>query len=167
MMIRDLKIEILKQEIELVNQKINHFDDLRHRTKQMAVTLWLAAVGVGLTANLQVVLFLAAFVPFPFWIFESIYHAYQEGWSARWWAIQAFIQTGRYTLRGDKDVSLEECLNSTDFGPFPVPDYYGGHTLPMKAHRERTSVLHNFFKIKMVLFYLPLMIIALLLALVI
>lgn len=163
--IRDLKIEILKQEIELVHQKINHFDDLRHRTKQMAVTLWLAAVGVGITAKLQLVLILAAFVPLPFWVFESFYHAYQEGFSARLGAIRTFIQDGRFTVRGQVEVSLEECLDSTDFGAFPVPDYYGGRTLPRKTHKERTSVLRNFFKIKMVLFYLPLVVTALLLIL--
>ncbi|ODS34974.1 MAG: hypothetical protein A7316_10925 [Candidatus Altiarchaeales archaeon WOR_SM1_86-2] len=165
--IKELKIDILKQEIEIVQQKINHFDDLRHRTKQMAVTLWLAAVGVGLTINLQLLLIIAAFVPFPFWVFESVYHKYQEGWSARSTAIQSFIRTGKYKVRGVKDVSLEECLNSPDFGEFPVPDHYAKNTLSKKDHRKRTNVLCNFVKIKKVIFYFPLVIIALLLALVI
>ena len=167
MTIRDLKVEILKQEIEILNQKINHFDDLRHRTKQMALTSWLAAVGVGLSARLHAILFLAAFVPLPFWVIESFYHAYQEGWNARFWSIRKFIQTGRYTVQDNEQVRLEECLSSEDFGAFPVPDYYARNTLSREAHRRKTSKLRNFAKRKMVLFYLPLVAIAVVLNLVI
>ncbi len=49
----DFKAEILKQEIDIVQHKINHFDNLRHRTKQMAITLWLAAVGFGISKNAE------------------------------------------------------------------------------------------------------------------
>ena len=67
---KELRLDVLKQEIELVQAKINHFDDLRHRTKQLAVTLWAASIGVGAT-NIDVVLFLAAFIPLPFWFMDS------------------------------------------------------------------------------------------------
>jgi hypothetical protein len=160
--IGQFKLEILKQEIEIVHEKINHFDNLRHQTRQMAVTLWLAAVGVGLTAKQPLILYLAAFVPLPLWYFESIYHAYQEGYSSRARAVRAFLQTGRYAVQGHEEVSLEECFNAPDFGAFPVPDYFGGRTVPKEEHRKGTSVLRNFVKIKMVLFYLPLVLAALL-----
>ena len=45
----DFKADILKQEIDLLVRKVNHFDDLRYRTKRMAATLWIAAVGAALT----------------------------------------------------------------------------------------------------------------------
>jgi hypothetical protein len=50
----DFKIDILKQEIEIISEKVNHFDNLRHQTKQMAITLWLAAVGVGIAENIDI-----------------------------------------------------------------------------------------------------------------
>lgn len=43
-----LRTDILKQEIDLVSDKINHFDNLRHRTKQMAATLWATAAGAAI-----------------------------------------------------------------------------------------------------------------------
>jgi hypothetical protein len=163
--VKEFKVEILKQEIEIVADKVNHFDNLRHQTKQMAITLWLAAVGVGVTAKLPVILTLAAFIPFPFWVFDSIYHAYQEMFAARWVAIMTFIQTGQYRVRGKEEVHLEKCLKSNDFGAFPVPDYGGDNTLPEKEYKKATSIIRNFFKIKMFLFYLPLMITSAILAL--
>lgn len=167
MTVREFKIEIIKQEIDLVNQKINHFDNLRHGTKQMAITLWLAAMGVGLTAKIEAVILLAAFVPLPFWFFEAIYHAYQEGFASRFWAIRNFIRTGQFMSPDGIKVDLTENSDSIDFGAFPVPDYYGNLTLAPEAHKKRTNVLRNFLKIKMVLFYLPLCVAALLLVLVI
>lgn len=53
----------------------------------MAITLWLAATGVGISSHSEFILLIAVFVPFPFWIFESVYHRYQEGYSARLRAI--------------------------------------------------------------------------------
>lgn len=160
----EFKIGILKQEIELVNQKINHFDDLRHRTKQMAVTLWLAATGVGISSHSELVLFLAMFVPFPFWILESVYHRYQEGYIARLQAIRNFIRSGIFII-GKEKVTLEECINTGDFGAFPVPDYYARNTISKEEHKKRTSPYRNLIKVKMLIFYVPLIIIALVLAL--
>ena len=160
----ELKIDILKQEIELVYHKINHFDDLRHRTKQMAITLWLAATGVGISSQSESVLFLAMFVPIPFWIFESVYHKYQEGYSARLKAIENFIQTGIFII-GDEKITLEKCIDTRDFGAFPIPDYYAKNTISKEEHKKRTSLYRNFIKVKMLIFYVPLVIIALVLAL--
>jgi hypothetical protein len=57
----DFKVDIPKQEIDLLARKIDHFDDLRQRTKQMAATLWVAAVGTAL-ARLSEPLLLACVV---------------------------------------------------------------------------------------------------------
>ncbi len=161
MSLMDFRLEILKQEIEIINEKVNHFDNLRHQTKQMAITLWLAALGVGITAKVPLVLILAALVPFPFWALESGYHAYQEGWYARLQSIRTFIRDGRFNVQGKDDVTLDDFLKGNDSGKFPVPDYYGNRTLPVDIHRQKTSVLRNFIKVKMVLFYLPLSVVSL------
>ena len=164
MKVIDLKIEILKQEIEIVIQRVNHFDDLRHRTQQMAVTLWLAAIGVAITSKSQALIWLASIVPLPFWYFDASYHRYQEGYISRWRAIKDFIQTGKYNVRGDKVALLEESQNGINFGEFPVPDYYGGKTLPSKQHQKETSLFRNLFKNKTWLFYGSLSLIAVLIA---
>jgi hypothetical protein len=161
----DFKIEILKKEIDVLSQKINHFDDLRHQTKQMAITLLVAAVGLGITSKSPLVLILAALIPFPFWFLDSTHHAYQEGFHARLQAIRNFIRDKEYFVQYAQDkVSLADCFASDDFGIFPVPDFYGDYTFLKKDRKQNTNVWNNFKKGKMVLFYLPLSITALLFA---
>jgi len=164
MTVGEFKKDIIKQEIEILQQKVNHFDNLRFRAKQMSITLWLATLGFGLSQNIDWIVLLGIFVPIPFWYLESFYHAYQEGFNGRFWAICIFIRDGRYKVTGEKDVDLATCFSDESFGEFPIPDYYGNKTLEISKRRKNVSQPRNFFKRKMVIFYLPLSVIALIIA---
>jgi hypothetical protein len=150
MEVHGFKAELLKQEIDLVMQKINHFDNLRHHTKQMAVTLWAAIIGVGLTGKTPLLLILfAVVVPIPFWYLDARYHAYQEGYSLRRSAIEAFLND-RLLSPGISSDDDTETISS------PIPDYYGNDTpLVKKEHKGRTRVARNAFTKRMLIFYLP------------
>jgi hypothetical protein len=110
-------------------------------------------------------LFLAAFIPFPFWILESFYSAYQQGFDERLWAIREFIRNGKYNLQNKAIVNLKDCFKDDGFGEFPVPDYYGNKTIDEKTLKRVTSIPRNFIEWKLALFYLPLTAVALLAAL--
>jgi hypothetical protein len=145
------KSEVLEQEIELVFRKINHFDGLRHRTKQVAVVLTVATVAMCLTMAPGWVVVVAALVPVPFWCLDASYHSNQEGWNKRFWKIQAYLN-GRW--KGDD-------------GEFPIPDYCASHSLSgCGAHDFLTSLERNAFTPRMKMFYLPLVIAPLFLAIV-
>ena len=138
------KPDILMQELELVMNKVNHFDNLRNRTRQMALVLWVAVFGTGLTLNSVALLVLGIFVPGPLWYIEATYHAYQEGYATRFWAIQRFL-TGR----------------RSEENPFPIPDYYGNRgSISKKRHDKLTSILRNAFKRHMLVFYCPLLVVS-------
>ena len=147
---QNYKSEILKQEIDMVFQKIKHFDDLRNRTKQLAITLWVAALGASLSFKLRPLLILSAIVPIPFWYFEATYHAYQEGFSSRLSAIEYFLRTGRWRKSRR---AKGEIIEPSEENPFPIPDYYGDQTLNKNEHDRETSVLRNAFKFKTIIFY--------------
>jgi len=164
--IMNFRLDILKIEIELIQEKVNHFDDLRHRTKQLAVTLWAAAVGAGATTGIDLVLYLAAFIPIPFWFLDSTYHRYQEGHTGRMNAIRDFIRTGKFNVQGELEARLEESIKSDDFSSFPVPDFYGKHTLETAEHKRLTSLPRNLFKGKTLVFYTPLIAIPIAVALI-
>ena len=165
MKLGDFKADILKQEIDLLVRRIEHFDDLRHRTKQMAATLWLAAVGAALTLPSKPLLWLALGIPVPFWYFDAHYNAYQAGFNRRFWAIRAFIRDGNFTTPAG-DASLTDFLSDSGASVFPVPDYYGNTTFDQESLKRHTSKIRNAFTGKMVLFYGSLTIAALLLLLV-
>jgi hypothetical protein len=165
MTVRDLRLEFLKKELELVQEKINHLDDLRHRTKQMAVTLWAATIAfaASITTNQDLIYYLAAFIPLPFWFLEANYHRHQEGYTARLKAVRSFIQTGKFVVRGEQEVSLQESIMSEDFAGFPVLDFYGMNTIDKNLHKRLTHPILNFFKLKTLIFYIPLIAIPILL----
>ncbi len=153
--LNEYRLELLKQEIDLINQKINHFDILRNRTKQMAITLWIAAVGFSLTKNEHLILNLSIIIPIPFWIQESYYHAYQEGFISRFWAITEFLRDGRYLVKDNEEAFLSKHFENEE-GSFPIPDYYGNKTIKDEEFKKNDSALQNFKKAKMIIFYLPL-----------
>jgi hypothetical protein len=165
MEIRDFKLDILKQEINNEVNIIGHFDDLIHRTKQMAITLWVAAVGFGLSQNPSWVLYLAAFIPFPFWLLDTFYSSYQQGFLERFWAINVFIREGKYNIENQTVVNLADCLKDNGFGEFPVPDYSAIKTVGRKILDREKSMIRHFIDWRMALFYLPQVIAALLFAL--
>lgn len=148
------RAEVLKQEIELVFQKIQHFDDLRQRTKNLTLTLWLGAVGAGLAFELPFLLFLSTFVPLPFWYFEANYHAYQEGFASRLNCIEVYLRKGKWLLSRRK--GGPKSITPTADKPFPIPDYWGNETLDKVEHRYETSRWRNFIKRKTLIFFLGL-----------
>lgn len=124
----------LEIELQLVFDKINHFDDLRHRTLQLSIAISVAAVGTGFTVKSSAMLFLAALVPLPFWYQEARYHSHQEGFSLRWIAIERYL-SGRWTNER----------------PFPIPDFYGSRT--SSVHETRTSLRRNVLRPRAVAIY--------------
>lgn len=152
------RADILKQEIEYLNHRLDHFDDLRHRTKQLAATLCAAAIGAGLTiATARPLLFLlAAAVPLSFWHRDAAYHAYQEGFHARLRAIRNFIRDGSYTSPAGQVATLKGTLDGSAAGIFPLPDYYGNKTLSEEEHKRITNRWRNATTWNMILFYAPL-----------
>ncbi|MBI3695872.1 MAG: hypothetical protein HY238_13660 [Acidobacteria bacterium] len=159
------RADILKQEIEYLHHRLDHFDDLRHRTKQMAATLCAAAIGAGLTITTArpLLFLLAAAVALPFWYRDAVYHAYQEGFHARLRAVRNFIRDGSYASPNGQVATLEGTLGGTEQGIFPLPDYYGTKTLHEQEHKRLTNRWRNATTWNMTLFYAPLCVAPLLL----
>ncbi len=128
----------------------------------MAATLWLAAVGTALTLSAKPLLWLALFIPVPFWYFDAQYHAYQERFGQRWRAVREFIREGTFKVPAG-EASLDDFFSDHAQCVFPVPDYYGEKTFdfgkPKKPNKtteqpkERASLIRNAFTKKMLFFY--------------
>jgi hypothetical protein len=157
----DFKIDMLKQEIDLINTKINHFDTIRLRLKQIAIVLWTATVGFALKDKVDLLFFISIFLPFPFWFIDTTYRKYYEGWHHRLLAIKEFLSKGKYLVQGEEEVSLEAFINGTEGGSFPLFDYWAQITIPEKEHVRITKFARNFFYRTSTLVYLPLVIISL------
>ncbi len=153
------KKELLKQEVDLVMQKEEHFDGLRHRTRQMAVTLWTAIIGIGLAGQMPPLLILfAVAVLLPFWYLDARYHQLTEGHVLRRLAIEAYLNNRSSPWNTQSPVTEELT--------FPVPDYWGKHTPSVKdEHKKRTRMKRCLFTGRMLWLYGPLCTIPAILAL--
>ena len=157
------KIDMLKQEIDFINSKIDHFDNLRLKIKQIAIVLWVATVGFGLKEQIKIMFFISAFLPLFFWLIDTIYRSYYEGYHHRLLAIKDFISTGKYTVKGKENVTLADFIKGVEEGNFPVFDYWAQLTISENKHKEITKFSTNFFYRTSMLVYIPMIGISLIL----
>jgi len=160
--LKEFRVEILKTEIESISTKINHFDDLRLRTRQTCISLWIAALGVALTQNISAIYFLAVFIPIPFWIIEARYRRYQKGNSLRLGAIRNFIRDEKYNVPNEKEeATLDNYLNSNTKPIFPAFYYWGNKTIPNERFKKEIRFINNLLSRNIIIIYFTLIILAL------
>ncbi len=165
MNVNELRVDILKKEIDVISQKINHFDDLRLKTRQMCIAVWVAVVGFGLKdSNLPhsvFLFFLASLIPLPFWYIESTYRRRYKGWSERFKAIRKFIRDGEFELPGGKIVKYIDFIDSKNTNTnFPLFDYWAQETIDKKIRKEKTALLRSLLNPKIFWIYFSMVMIA-------
>lgn len=128
------KLDVLKLEISILNQRQASAVDRLWKIRQISLTLWLATIGVGLgivskdgQPNIAF-LALSALIPVWFSIIDSRNH--------RWWIlyvlrdiqIQKFLSTGDYILPATKEkISYHKSLENDELS-FPIYDLIGNET---------------------------------------
>ena len=164
MKLNEFRIDILKQEIEVINQKINHFDILRLRTKQMAIFLWVAVIGFGLKTDSPsdngLLFFLSIFVPIPFWYLEASFRRYYKGWSERFKAIRLFFIDGEYKIADGTKPTLKDFLDSDKDSNFPLSDYWAEKTVKDEVYQNAKSLRRSFFNHKILWVYFPMVLLS-------
>lgn len=165
MELNEFRIDILKQEIELINQKMNHFDNMRLKTKQMAIFLWVAVIGFGLksdvsSGNGSLFFLFTAFIPVSFWYLEASFRRYYKGWSERFKAIKEFIRDGKYKIKGGTIVTLDDFLALGKDSIFPLSDYWAKETVEEKVYQNAKSLRRSLFNHKIIWVYFPMVLIS-------
>ena len=161
---KEFRVKILMKEMDICSTKVNHFDLLRLRTRQVGIALWIAAVGFGLKENIQSLFLLAVFLPFPFWFYEASCRRYQRGWNLRLRAVRDFIRDGKYLVIGKHEATLQDFLSNDNMPVFPTIDFWARRTVSEEKHRKETSLRNSFLYLYVVIIYAPMVMIALALA---
>ena len=149
----EFKVEILKKEMDITGTKVNHFDNSRLRTRQIAIAIWTAVIGFGLKEGSPTLFLLAALLPIPFWIIEARYRRYQRGWNLRLRAVRDFIRDGKYTVLGENEVTLSDFLGNNSVDGFPMIDFWARRTVPEEEHKKETGHARNFFNPTLLMLY--------------
>jgi hypothetical protein len=128
------KLSILKHETSILSDKSNQIIDRLWKIRQVALTLWLAAVGVGLGAITQngkafvSVLAISVFIPVWFCYIEARYHSWYRRFNMRENEIRKFISQEDYIMPSTQaKISFEKCLINEKL-IFPVYDLSGEQT---------------------------------------
>ena len=111
-MTTEFRLDWLFKEIELLEKKIEFFDDLSFKIKGWAVVSWFALVSFSIKENDYRISLISIFLPVLFVMVEASYKRYQI----------EFIQRTRNIMRllNDKE-EMEKCLNG-EYLDFPIYD---------------------------------------------
>jgi hypothetical protein len=154
------KFGLLKLEINILNDRINHVISNLWQIRQISLTLWLAALGVGFGALSQGnkpfpnILILSAFVPLLFLLIDARMTRWYFVFMMRDSEIQRFLGEQSYVLPSTLtpmsfDQSLEEQILN-----FPVYDLTGDRTFGNdKYFRWNTKVRRSFIAATPLVFY--------------
>lgn len=130
------RLEFLKLEYTHLQSHLEHLENAEWKVRQLSITLWLAALGVGLglegtIKNAVYILIISVFIPFLFLYIDARIGRWHSSHKARLRAIEAFVSSDEYTLPGTKAKTsfAEFCLASDKSTLFPVLDFNGKKTL--------------------------------------
>jgi len=146
------KLEILKLEISILSELINRVSDRLWTIRQIAVTIWLAAIGLGLGIiakdNQPNLTILAVSILIPIWfaIIDSNYSYWVRIFISRDLQIGRFLSRNKYILPSNNtEISFDECLEKNEL-PFPIYDLTGSETYgdKNKYYKWRKSKLNIF-----------------------
>lgn len=136
------KIEITRDEVKLLSDKVNHLDNLRFRARQMAALLTLGIVSIGASREIYWLFIVAAITPLPFWITEAYYRSYQQICICRLKEIEAFLQI----------VLQKQPSKGKESFDIIIPDAFG-----VSSNQKKIGFHLSFFRTTMILFYVSLM----------
>lgn len=77
------KFELVKTELELVQQQIDKFDELSAKVKTWAATIWVAVGSWVIQTERKRILLLSMVIAFIFWVFDAVEKNYRMNYRAR------------------------------------------------------------------------------------
>jgi len=127
------RLDLLRDEIAKIQDKITTYDDLSFKIKGWAVTLWTGILGFAISQKST--FFLLAGVPLlgAFWLLDAYFKSFQQRSMARMGYIENFLNG----LPGQAVSGLTEAFEKRSFESFVVYDPIG---------RQTCKVNHEFKK---------------------
>ncbi|NLE43830.1 MAG: hypothetical protein GX620_03830 [Chloroflexi bacterium] len=126
------RLEFLKLEYGYLQAHQEHLENAEWKSRQLSVTLWLAAMGVGLglqgvVTNGLYFLIIGTFIPFLFLYIDARIGRWHSAHRARFRQIEAFVNGQSYEVPGaDSSITFAEfCTNPNDATLFTVLDFDG------------------------------------------
>jgi len=78
-----IKFDLLKTELELVQRQIDKYDQLSATVKTWTVTLWAAIFGWSFQSKQQGLILIALFIVLIFWVIDAVNKNFRQDYKAR------------------------------------------------------------------------------------
>jgi len=111
----EYRLEILKQEIQIIDNTIGRLDKIILQTKNWAITIWAGSVALLFNTNNVAVILFTLFIPFIFWISHVRWAKALLQVSFRQYKISDFINSK----------SFKESVDQQTFDDFKILDPIG------------------------------------------
>ena len=115
----DYKFELLKQEMEILQNGIRTYDSNLFTIKGWAITVFSAAIYFSLQARRPVYLVLSAASVLLFWMVDAVFKTVQRIYISRYNKIEQFLQSPQFA----------QAVAERSFKDFIIPDVSGGFHL--------------------------------------
>ncbi|HEY4525854.1 MAG TPA: hypothetical protein VJL32_02015 [Candidatus Paceibacterota bacterium] len=79
----EIRYDLLKTELELVQKQIDKYDHFSITTKAWAVTLWIASIGWAVQSRRQELVLLSLIVLAIFWFLDSLNKVFRQDYKNR------------------------------------------------------------------------------------
>jgi len=152
--------KLLEDELTILNHRLNHLISNIWKVRQIALTLWVAAIGVGLGAisksnePILNILALSILIPLLFLYIDARMMRWYGRFMMRDFEIQRFLNEEIYFLPSTQEkMSFVESLKREEWN-FPVYDISGEKTFgPSKYYRWRSGFRHTLLAATNTFFY--------------
>lgn len=154
------ELDLLKFEVDILEQRILHLENLQYRLRQFSMALWITAlgVGIGVTTNAGVnllILGISGIIPMVFIILDAKYATHAQGFRSRRNEITYFLNTENYVRvseREKKTTGNNSFLKSSDI--IYWFDFQGNLSLrDSKIHKYRSNLIVKLTRATRVGFY--------------
>ena len=142
----DYKFELLKQEMETLQNGIRTYDSNLFTIKGWAVTIFSTAVYFSIQARQPIYLMLGAMSVLLFWMIDAVFKAVQRIYILRYNKIEQYLQSPRFA----------QAVANHSFKDFIIPDVGSGFHLATKKYWP--AILQAAISLPTVLLYVAMLV---------
>lgn len=90
------RLDIIKQELDMVQSSVDKYDDINFRIRGWEVTIWSALMVVFFQSGKHPVLLIAVLVPIIFWALDGLYKSFRQSYRNRRDKISVYLSSKKF-----------------------------------------------------------------------
>jgi hypothetical protein len=148
----DHKFELLKLEIQVLQDSIRSYDSVLFTIKSWAITLFSAVIFFSVQSTKPLFLVFCAVSVILFWVVDAVFKVTQREFIERYNIIQSFLQSTKFS----------QAIKERSFKDFVIPDLF--HTTSRKKRNRLFLLVRSMFIISTAIIYVIMLVLVGLLA---